>query len=147
MNAFSARGFSRVRLAIGAALDVLLLLMLPRLAMWSSEERAVGMAMVYAVPGAVAIICVAPVLRRGTDVQRVGSVVVMVLSALAFWPAVDYWLRMGKCPDRRKSHPWLGIAQPRPYPRDINLHVIRHRRQCRYTPTSHLPIPVRQALA
>ena len=96
MNAFSARGFSTVRLAIGAALDVLLLLMLPRLAMWSSEERAVAMAMVYAVMGAAAIVCVAPVLRRGTDVQRVGSVVVIILSALAFWPAVDYWLHTGR---------------------------------------------------
>lgn len=96
MNAYYAKRVLAVRLVIGAALDVLLLLMLPRLAMWSSEERAVGMAMVYAVAGAAAIVCVAPVLRRGTDVQRVGSVVVMVLSALAFWPAVDYWPRMGK---------------------------------------------------
>ena len=85
-----------IRVAVGAALDLLLLLMLPRLAMWSSEERAVGLAMMYGVVGAAAIVCVAPVLRRGTDVQRVGSVVVMVLSVLAFWPAVDYWLRMGK---------------------------------------------------
>lgn len=96
MKAYSAKRFSTVRLAIGAALDVLLLLMLPRLAMWSSEERAAGMAMVYAVAGAAAIVCVAPVLRRGTEVQRVGAVIVMVVSALAFWPAVDYWLRMGK---------------------------------------------------
>ena len=96
MNAYSAKRVSTIRLAIGAALDVLLLVMLPRLAMWSSEERAVGMAMVYAVAGAAAIGCVAPVLRRGTDVQWVGSLVVMVLSALAFWPAVDYWLRIGK---------------------------------------------------
>jgi hypothetical protein len=85
-----------VRLAIGAALDVLLLLMLPRLAMWSSEERAVGMAMIYAGIGGAAIVCVAPVLRRGTDVQRVGTVIVIVLSALAFWPAVGYWLEMGR---------------------------------------------------
>lgn len=93
----SAQAQSRrcsIRLAIGAALDVLLLLMLPRLAMWSSEGRAVGMAMMYAAVGAAAIVCVAPVFRRGTDVQRVGSVIVIVLSALAFWPAADYWLRM-----------------------------------------------------
>lgn len=85
-----------IRLAVGAALDLLLLVMLPRLAMWSSEERAVGVAMVYGAVGTAAIVCVTPVLRRGTDVHRVGGVVVMVLSALAFWPAVDYWLRMGK---------------------------------------------------
>lgn len=85
-----------IRLAVGAVLELLLMVMLPRLAMWSSEERAVGLAIIYAVVGATAIVCVTPVLRRGTDVQRVGSVVVMVLSALAFWPAVDYWLRMGK---------------------------------------------------
>jgi hypothetical protein len=95
MNACSAKRFWTIRLAIGAALDALLLVMLPRLAMWSSEERAVGMAMVYAAVGAAGIVCVAPVLRRGTDVQRVGSVIVIVLSALAFWPAIDYWLHTG----------------------------------------------------
>jgi hypothetical protein len=90
------RRVSSVRLAIGAALDVLLLLMLPCLAMWSSEERAVGMAMVYAAAGAAAIVCVAPVLRWGTDMQRVGSVIAIALSALTFWPAVAYWLHVGK---------------------------------------------------
>jgi len=28
--------------------------------------------------------------------QRVGSVIVIALSALTFWPAVDYWLHVGK---------------------------------------------------
>ena len=96
MTASSGRLARRcwIRLATGVALDFLLLLMLPRLAMWSSEERAVGMAIVYAVGGAAAIVCLVPVLRRGTDVQRVGSVIVLALSAMAFWPAVDYWLGM-----------------------------------------------------
>jgi hypothetical protein len=49
MNAESAKRISTVRLAIGAALDILLVVMLPRLAMWSSEERAVGVAMICAV--------------------------------------------------------------------------------------------------
>jgi hypothetical protein len=49
---------------------------------------------VYATIGTVAIVCVVPVLRRGTTVQRAGSVILIVLSALALWPAVDYWLRM-----------------------------------------------------
>ena len=83
-----------MRLAAGAGLDVILLLMLPRLAMWSSDDRACRMALEYAAMGAAAMVSVAPVARRGTDLQRVGAVVVLVLSALAFWPAVDYWLRM-----------------------------------------------------
>lgn len=89
-----AQGCS-VHLVVGAALDVLLLLMLPRLAMWGSEEWAVGVAIVYAVAGAAAIVCVAPVSGWGTDVQRVGSMIMMILSALAFWPAVDYWMHTG----------------------------------------------------
>ncbi|MCX6916120.1 MAG: hypothetical protein NT167_24265 [Verrucomicrobia bacterium] len=83
-----------IRLAVGAGLDAVLLLMLPRLAMWSSDDRACRMALAYAAMGAAAMISVAPVARRGTDLQRVAAVVVLVLSALAFWPAVDYWLRM-----------------------------------------------------
>jgi hypothetical protein len=75
-------------------LDVVLLLMLPRLAMSGGDVRDFRMALAYAAMGAAAMISVVPVGRRGTDLQRVGAVVVLVLSALAFWPAVDYWLRM-----------------------------------------------------
>ena len=75
-------------------MDVVLLLMLPRLAMSGGDARDFRMALVYAAVGAVAMISVVPVARRGTDLQRVAAVVVLVLSALAFWPAVDYWLRM-----------------------------------------------------
>jgi hypothetical protein len=71
-----------------------LLLMLPRLAMSGGDARDFRMALAYAAMGAAAMISVAPVARRGTDLQRVGAVVVLILSALAFWPAVDYWLRM-----------------------------------------------------
>jgi hypothetical protein len=52
------------------------------------------MALAYAAMGAAAMVCVVPVARRGTDLQRVGAVVVLILSSMAFWPAVDYWLRM-----------------------------------------------------
>ncbi len=81
-----------IRLAIGAALDVFLLLMLPSMARWSSEEREVGAALIYAGIGAAAMLCVGPVLRRGTDIQRVAAVIVLVISVFAFWPAADCWL-------------------------------------------------------
>jgi hypothetical protein len=58
------------------------------------EARDCRMALAYAAAGAVAMVCVVPVIRRGTDFQRVGAVVVLVLSALAFWPALDFYLRM-----------------------------------------------------
>ena len=76
------------------ALDVVLLLMLPRLAVWSGDDRDCRMVMAYAALGATAMVCVVPVVRRGTDLQRVGAVVVLVLSGLAFWPALDFYLRM-----------------------------------------------------
>ncbi|MCX6929799.1 MAG: hypothetical protein NT154_42280 [Verrucomicrobia bacterium] len=93
MNRTNGLAVSSIRLAVGAGLDVILLLMLPRPAMWSSDDGACRMALVYAAMGAAAVVFVVPVIRRGTDLQRVGAVVVLVLSALAFWPAVDYWLR------------------------------------------------------
>lgn len=37
--------------------------------MWSSDESACRLALVYAALGAVAMVCVAPVLWRGTDLQ------------------------------------------------------------------------------
>jgi hypothetical protein len=48
------------------------------------------MALAYAAAGAAATISVVPVARRGMDLQRVGAVMVLILSALAFWPAVDF---------------------------------------------------------
>jgi hypothetical protein len=83
-----------IQLGVGVALDVVLLLMLPRLAMSGGDVRDFRMALAYAAMGAAAMVCVVPVARRGTDLQRVGAVVVLILSSMAFWPAVDYWLRM-----------------------------------------------------
>ena len=83
-----------VRLAIAAGLDVVLLLMLPRLAMSGGDVRDLRMALACAAVGAVAMVCVVPVIRRGTDLQRVAAIAVLILSALAFWPAADFYLRM-----------------------------------------------------
>ena len=83
-----------VRLAIAAGLDVVLLLMLPRLAMSGGDVRDFRMALAYAVMGAAAMVCVVPVIRRGTGLQRVAAIVVLILSALAFGPAADFYLRM-----------------------------------------------------
>ena len=85
-----------IRLGVGVALDVVLLLMLPRLAMSGGDVRDFRMALAYAAMGAAAMISVVPVGRRGTDLQRVGAVVVLVLSALAFWPAVEFWVRLNQ---------------------------------------------------
>ena len=87
------RGLS-IRLAVGSGLDVILLLMLPRLAMSGGDARDFRTALVYAAIGAAAMVCVVPVIRRGSDLQRVGAVVVLILSALAFWPALDLYLRI-----------------------------------------------------
>ena len=62
------------RLVIGTILDMALALMLPRLEMWSSYERECWLAFVYAALGAVVMVCVVPVLGRGTDLQRVQAV-------------------------------------------------------------------------
>jgi hypothetical protein len=83
-----------MRLAVGTALDVVLLLMLPRLAVWRGDERDCALSMAYAPMGAAAMVSVFPVVRRGTDLQRVGAVVVLILSALAFWPALDFYQRI-----------------------------------------------------
>ena len=83
-----------MRLVVGTALDVVLLLMLPRLAVWRGDERDCALSMAYAAMGAAAMVFVFPVVRRGSDLQRVGAVVVLILSALAFWPALDLYQRI-----------------------------------------------------
>ena len=50
------------------------------------------MALVCAAIGAVALVSVAPLLRRGTAIQKVAAIVLMVLPLLAFWPALDAYL-------------------------------------------------------
>ena len=81
-----------MRLVVATTLVVALGLLLARPAIWGSDESACRMAFVYAALGAMAMICVAPVLRRGTDLQRVAAVVLLILSCLALWPAVDFYL-------------------------------------------------------
>ena len=87
----SRRGCA-VRLVVATILDIALALKLPQLAMWSSYERECRLAFVYATLGAVAMVCVVPVLWRGTALQRVAAIVLLILSCLALWPAVDFCL-------------------------------------------------------
>ena len=56
-----------MRLVVGTALDVVLLLMLPRLAVWRGDERDCALSMAYAAMGAAAMVFVFPVVRRGSD--------------------------------------------------------------------------------
>ena len=82
-----------VRLIAGAGLNVVLLLMLPRLAMWSSIEREFRIALTASSLGAIAIVCVAPVLWRAKDPQRVFALMLLVLPCLTMWLVVDFILK------------------------------------------------------
>ena len=78
------------RLVAGAALNVGLLLMIPRVAMWSSVEREFRLALTASALGVVAIVCVLPVLWRAKDPQRVFALMLLVLPLLTFWLVWDF---------------------------------------------------------
>lgn len=80
------------RLLTGAALNVVLLLMIPRVAVWSSVEREFWLALTASALGAIAIVCVLPVLWRGKDPQRVFAVMLLLLPFLTFWLVADFVL-------------------------------------------------------
>ena len=80
-----------VRLIIGLLFNIALLSMVGPLARWSSIERELGLALLGAAISASAMVSVIPVLRQGTDIQKVAAIVLMVLPFLGFWPAVQFW--------------------------------------------------------
>jgi hypothetical protein len=81
-----------VRLVTGLLFNMALLWMIGPMARWRSIEHEFGMALVCAAIGTVALVSVAPLLRRGTAIQKVAAIVLMVLPLLAFWPALDVYL-------------------------------------------------------
>lgn len=81
------------RLLAGAALNVVLLLIIPRVAVWSSVEREFRLALTASALGVVAIVCLLPVLWRAKDLQRVFAVMLLLLPVLTFWLVADFVLR------------------------------------------------------
>lgn len=81
------------RLAVGAALNIVLLLMLPRLAMWSSLEQEFWTVFTPGSVGALALGSLAPTLWRGKTWQPVAALLLMVGPVLSLYPAVDVILR------------------------------------------------------
>lgn len=73
-----------IRLVVGAALNLALLLMIPRGGLWSSIEREFQMAFTAFSLAAAAIVCVLPVLWRAKDPQRVLALMLLVLPCLTF---------------------------------------------------------------
>ena len=63
-----------------------------RPALWGSGESACQMALACGALGVAAGVGVVPVLWRGTDLQRVAAVVLLILACLALWPAIAFYL-------------------------------------------------------
>jgi len=85
-----ARQMILIRLIAGAILNMLLLLMIPRIAVWSSVEREFRLALTASSIGAVAIVCLIPVVWRAKGRQQVFALVLMVFPCLSIWVALDF---------------------------------------------------------
>lgn len=79
-----------MRLIIGLLFNIALLSLVGPLARWRSVEHELGLALFCAAIGASAMVSVAPVLRQGTDIQKVAAIILMVLPFWGFWPAVQF---------------------------------------------------------
>lgn len=79
-----------VRLFAGGALNVALLLMSPRLGVWSSVEREFRLALVASSIGAGGIVCLAPILWRGKPWQRVVALLLLASPCLTFGLVFDF---------------------------------------------------------
>jgi hypothetical protein len=78
------------RLIAGGVLNLILLLMVPRLAMWSSIDREFRMALIAASVGVLAIVWLVPVLWRGKTWQPVTAIMLMVCPAISLYLPVDF---------------------------------------------------------
>ena len=82
-----------VRLVVGSAINVILLLMVPRLGVWSSDEREFRLALLASAVGTVGVVSLFPVLARGKGWQRVIGSLLLVLPCLCFWFVFDFVLQ------------------------------------------------------
>jgi hypothetical protein len=73
------------RLLTGAAINVVLLLMMPAVARWSSVEREFRLTLTAAALGTVAIVCVTRVLLRANYPERVFAGLLLILPVIALW--------------------------------------------------------------
>jgi hypothetical protein len=81
------------RLIAGLLLNMALLWMVGEVSRWSSIQREFRVVFICAATGAIALASVVPVLRRGTDIQKVAAIVLMVLPVMAFGPALGFYIK------------------------------------------------------
>ena len=74
-----------VRMVMGSVVNVALLLMIPCLGVWSSDEREFRLALVVSVLAVTGIIAVIPVIRRGKPWQWVVGFGLLILPFLSLW--------------------------------------------------------------
>jgi len=94
VNAIKNRPYkSSARLVTGSVINVILMLMAPRLAVWSSDEREFRLALTVSVIGVVGVVSLFPVLIQGKGWQRVLGFLLLILPCLSFWFVFDFALK------------------------------------------------------
>jgi hypothetical protein len=83
----------RVRLLVGFATNIVLLLMVPRLGVWSSDEREFRLALLASAVGTVGVVSLFPILRHGEGWQQVMGLLLLILPCLSFWFAIEFVLK------------------------------------------------------
>ena len=81
-----------VRLVVGSAINIILLLMIPRLGVWRSDEREFRLALLASAVGTVGVVSLFPVLARGKGWQRVIGSLLLVLPCFSYWFVFDFVL-------------------------------------------------------
>jgi hypothetical protein len=82
-----------VRLVLGGVVNVILLLMIPRLGVWSSDEREFHLAVVVSALAISCLVTVIPVIRKGKSWQQVAGCVLFILPCLSLWFPLEFFLK------------------------------------------------------
>lgn len=83
-------GECAVRLIVGLLLNGAIVCMLWPLWHWNRTEGPLGLVLLCAAVGAMALVSLSPVLRHGTDRQKIAASVLMALPFIAFWPLLQF---------------------------------------------------------
>jgi len=82
-----------VRMALGGVVNVALLQMVPRLGVWSSDEREFRLALVVSVLAVSGLVTVIPIFRCGKPWQRVVGFVLLILPFPSLWFPLHFILK------------------------------------------------------
>jgi hypothetical protein len=80
-------------MALGSIVNLALMLMLPRLGVWSNDQREFRLALVVSALAVSGLVTVIPVVQHGKPWQRVVGLGLLILPSLSLWFPLEFILK------------------------------------------------------